>query len=211
MNAVEQRAVRLTDSFAGFRVATAFFLSGAAALIYQVIWQRLLFVVVGVDIESVTIVVSTFMMGLGVGAILGGWLADIFPRRILLVFCLFEAGIAVFGLLSTDFILLLGREFVGLSHASAALLSFLCLLIPTMCMGATLPMLIANAFRRSDNIGISTGSLYFINTAGAALGATLIGFILLYWLDIRESARLAACANLAASLIVATEMFTSRK
>jgi len=86
MNVVEQRAVRLTDSFAGFRVATAFFLSGAAALIYQVVWQRLLFVVVGVDIESVTIVVSTFMMGLGVGAILGGWLADIFPRRILLVF-----------------------------------------------------------------------------------------------------------------------------
>jgi xanthine/uracil permease len=54
------------------RIAFAFFLSGAVALIYQVCWQRLLFAVVGVDIESVTPIVSAFMLGLGLGAALGG-------------------------------------------------------------------------------------------------------------------------------------------
>jgi hypothetical protein len=51
------------------RVAAAFFLSGFAAAVYQVAWQRLLFVIVGVDIESITIIVSTLMLGLGVGAL----------------------------------------------------------------------------------------------------------------------------------------------
>ncbi len=55
-----------------------FFVSGGSALIYQVAWQRLLFSAFGVDIESITIVVSTFMLGLGCGALLGGQAADRF-------------------------------------------------------------------------------------------------------------------------------------
>ena len=46
-----------------------FMISGTAALIYQICWQRLLFEGFGVDMESVTIVVSTFMLGLGLGAL----------------------------------------------------------------------------------------------------------------------------------------------
>ena len=60
-----------------------FFLSGIAALVYQVCWQRMLFVAFGVDIESVTIIVSTFMFGLGARALLGGELADRYPRSAL--------------------------------------------------------------------------------------------------------------------------------
>ena len=55
-------------------LAVLFMLSGVAALIYQVVWQRLLFTLFGVNIESVTLIVSIFMFGLGVGAIVGGWL-----------------------------------------------------------------------------------------------------------------------------------------
>lgn len=186
------------------RIAAAFFLSGMAALIYQVAWQRLLFVVVGVDLESITIVVSTFMMGLGLGALIGGWIADRIPQRILVVFCLVEAGIALFGFMSVELILGLSHTFAGLSRSAAATLSFVILLFPTLCMGATLPMLIADAFRQSRNIGMSTGSLYFINTLGAALGAFAVGFVLFYWLDIRQSVAVAAATNLTASLIVAT-------
>lgn len=187
----------------GARIATAFFLSGAAALIYQVCWQRLLFIVVGVDIESVTIVVSTFMLGLGVGAALGGFVADLMPRRILPVFCLAEAGIALFGLLSVDLIQGSGLWFVGLPRMAAGVLSFLLLLIPTVFMGATLPMLVAHAFRASGNVGVSTGTLYFINTMGAALGATAVGFFLFYWLDVRQTVQVAAGLNLLASATVA--------
>ncbi len=188
------------------RIAMAFFLSGIAALVYQVAWQRLLFVVVGVDIESVTIVVSTFMFGLGVGAVLGGILADRFPRRILLAFCLFEAAIAAYGLISAELLVWSGHLFSRLDHPAAALLSFTLLLLPTLCMGATLPMLIANAFRSSGNVGVSTGTLYFINTLGAAIGAIAVGFFLFYWFDVRQTIAIAAGMNLAASAIVASAM-----
>lgn len=174
----------------------AFFLSGGAVLIDQVVWQRLLFVVVGVDIESVTIVVSSFMLGLGLGALLGGRLADAMPKRILLIFCLFEAGIWAFGLFSADLILTMGQLFAGVSRPVTALLSFLLLLFPTMCMGATLLMLVADAFRASRNVGVSTGGLYFINTAGAAAGASAVGFLLFYWLDVRQTLLAAATLNM---------------
>ena len=77
------------------RLAPLFFVSGAAALIYQVCWQRLLFTALGVDMESVTLIVSVFMLGLGLGALLGGQLADRFPGRALGLFAAAELGIIV--------------------------------------------------------------------------------------------------------------------
>ena len=52
-----------------------FFFSGFAALIYQIIWQRALFRILGVNIEAVTIVVTAFMIGLGLGSLAGGALS----------------------------------------------------------------------------------------------------------------------------------------
>ncbi|WP_457443007.1 fused MFS/spermidine synthase [Roseateles sp. P5_E4] len=187
-------------------VATAFFLSGFAALVYQLAWQRLLFVVVGVDIESVTIIVSTFMLGLGVGAVLGGQLADRWPNRILAAFCVFEALIALYGLASVDLLQTCAALFAGLSRPAAAALSFALLILPTVCMGATLPMLVAHGWQRSGNVGVSTGTLYFINTLGAACGAFAIGFVLLYWLDLRQVVWLASGLNAAASAVVALNL-----
>ena len=63
-----------------------FTLSGIAALIYQICWQRLLFTAFGVDIESITIIISVFMLGLGLGALAGGRLADKYPHKIILFF-----------------------------------------------------------------------------------------------------------------------------
>ena len=57
-----------------------FFFSGFPALIYQLTWQRALFRIFGVNIESVTIVVTAFMLGLGIGSLAGGWLSN--RRRI---------------------------------------------------------------------------------------------------------------------------------
>jgi predicted membrane-bound spermidine synthase len=160
--------------------------------------------VVGVDIESITIIVSTFMLGLGVGAAIGGVIADRFPGRILLVFCLFEAAIAVYGLISIDLLSSSAYWFDGLSRPAAAVLSFSLLLPPTVCMGATLPMLVAHAFKASQNVGVSTGTLYFINTLGAALGAFAVGYFMLYWLDLAQTVRVAVAANVASSGIIAT-------
>lgn len=187
-------------------VAAAFFLSGFAAIVYQLAWQRLLFVVVGVDIESVTIIVSTFMLGLGVGAVLGGLLADRWPHRILAAFCVAEALIALYGLVSVDLLQTCAALFAGLSRPAAAGMSFALLILPTVCMGATLPMLVAHGWQRSGSVGVSTGTLYFINTLGAASGAFVIGFVLLYWLDLRQVVWLAAGLNAAASTVVALSL-----
>ena len=165
-------------------LAAPFFLSGVAALIYQVCWQRLLFAAFGVDIESITIIVSTFMLGLGVGALVGGQLADRFPERIIALFALAEFGIGLFGLLSPTVIREVGRLTIQAPLPIMAAANFLLLLIPTVLMGATLPMLVAFLVRTIGNVGVSIGGLYFINTAGAAIGALAVGFLLLYYFDL---------------------------
>ena len=65
-------------------VYVLFFISGFPALIYQIVWQRALFTIYGVNIESVTLVVSAFMLGLGLGSLLGGMVSRI-PRLLVLV------------------------------------------------------------------------------------------------------------------------------
>ena len=85
-------------------LAGIFFISGLSALIYQVCWQRLLFTGFGVDLTSITVIVSAFMAGLGVGAFFGGRIADKYPQNFILIFCLIELGIGCFGFFSHKFI-----------------------------------------------------------------------------------------------------------
>src|SRR5947209_13701883 len=61
-------------------VAALFFCSGFPALIYQIVWQRALFAIYGVNVQSVAVVVSAFMLGLGIGRLVGGRLSGRFPR-----------------------------------------------------------------------------------------------------------------------------------
>jgi MFS family permease len=61
-----------------------FFLSGFPALLYQIVWQRALFTLYGVNIESVTMIVTVFMLGLGMGSLAGGWLSSRPGIRLLL-------------------------------------------------------------------------------------------------------------------------------
>src|SRR5215470_11021329 len=93
---VHRRLIALTGAL--------FFLSGFAALLYQVAWQRELFGWYGVDLDSVSTIVSVFMLGLGVGAMAGGWLADRFPGRRILIFSLIELTMGAFGFFSLDII-----------------------------------------------------------------------------------------------------------
>jgi len=176
-------------------LAVPFFLSGVAALVYQVCWQRLLFVAFGVDIESITIIVSTFMLGLGIGALAGGQLADRFPDRIVAMFALAEVGIGLFGLASPQVIESVGALTVRQSLPVIALANFLALLVPTLLMGATLPMLVAFLVRAAGSVGVSIGGLYFVNTLGAATGALAVGFVLLDFIELNAAIHVAAAIN----------------
>ncbi|MFI4890568.1 MAG: fused MFS/spermidine synthase [Steroidobacterales bacterium] len=186
---------------AHYRVVLLFFVSGAAALVYQVCWQRLLFESVGVDMESVTIIVSTFMLGLGLGSLAGGELADRYPGRTLELFALIELATALFGILSPALIRAAGAAAVNRPAAVIAAVNFGLLLIPTTLMGATLPILVTRLVRRYRNLGVSVGLLYFANTLGAALGAGLTGFVALYYIGLAATIYSAAALNVAVSAL----------
>jgi len=180
-------------------LAFPFFLSGVAALAYQVCWQRLLFIALGSDIDSITIIVSTFMLGLGVGSLLGGQMADRYPDRILTLFAAAEAGIGAFGVLSPHLIAGLGKLIIHQGLAMTAAANFTLLLIPTTLMGATLPMLVALLVRRQSTVGVSIGGLYCLNTFGAAAGALAVGFLCFYFFEINTVIYAAAAINFAVS------------
>jgi MFS family permease len=179
-----------------------FMISGTAALIYQICWQRLLFEGFGVDIESVTIVVSTFMLGLGLGALIGGEVADRYPNRVIAMFAIIELATATFGVCSPFLIRAVSAAAVNGSLATIAAVNFGLLLVPTTLMGATLPILVTHVVRHYRNLGVSVGVLYFANTLGAALGAGFTGFVALYYFGLTSTIYIAAALNVAVSAAV---------
>lgn len=169
-----------------------FALSGAAALIYQVAWQRMLFTVFGVDLQSVTVIVTVFMLGLGVGGLVGGWLADRLRSICFRLFLLGEVLIGFFGVLSPKFI---GSLFYVYDPFFIFIESFLLLLFPTVLMGATLPLLSVSLVDRGLIVGDAVGKLYSFNTLGAALGCLLSGFFLFSFLGLKMVIYFAALLN----------------
>ncbi len=183
------------------RLGPLFFVSGVAALAYQICWQRLLFTVFGVDIDSITIIVSVFMLGLGTGALLGGILADHWPKLTLILFALAECGIGLFGWLSPDLIRGAGELFVDVPAWGVAVVTFTLLLFPTALMGATLPLLVAHVTRLWGHVGKSIGMLYQVNTAGAATGVAIVGLAWFLLFDLDTAIRTAAVLNVLVSIL----------
>lgn len=173
-----------------------FFFSGCSALIYQIMWQRMLFTIFGVDLVSITIIVSVFMFGLGLGGLLGGRLADRMPHHLLSLYVIIEILIAMFGFTSPDLFEIVGNIILTNNELVTAAICYLILSVPTLLMGATFPILVVHVNRSLQNIGESVGILYFANTVGAALGAYLAGFVLLYYLDAAGVVACAAALNL---------------
>ena len=108
-----------------------FFLSGLAALVYQLIWQRALFTIYGTNTESVTIVVAAFMMGLGIGSLLGVELSKRLRIPLLVVFAILEILIGLYGVVSLSLFDWVGTMTLGASVAMAGVMSFLAVLVPT--------------------------------------------------------------------------------
>lgn len=178
-------------------VSLVFWASGFASLLYQVIWQRKLFTIYGTNIEAITVVVTAFMLGLGLGSLVGGALSRNPERRILVVFGLVELGIGLYGALSVPLIEWVGARTVQVSLAGAGVLAFALVLIPTLLMGATLPLLVAHLVRQTSDVGRSVGLLYFVNTLGAAAGAYAAVQFVLGRFGLQGSVWVAAAVNAA--------------
>jgi hypothetical protein len=182
--------------------ATAFFASGAAALVYQVAWQRILALHTGVGLYSVTMIVASFMAGLGIGSHVGGALSSrLNPSRALLAFGVLEVMIAVFGVASVPLYYdLLYTRAPGLYAApwAAGALHFASLLPPTALMGMSLPFLSRALVADTASAGRTIGVLYGINMLGAGTGALLTPWVLVRHLGLPGAVLVAAAANAAA-------------
>jgi len=178
-----------------------FFISGFSSIIYQIAWQKLLFQNLGSDIESSTIIVSTFMAGLGTGALLGGYISSKF-KNVIFYFCIFELIIGLYGLISYELFLITSNYFIKSSFVILILTNFFIFLVPTVLMGATLPLLIIFILKKYKNIGNATGKLYKVNTFGAAFGSIVTGFIIFIYLDLKQSIFLAALLNIFLSYFI---------
>jgi spermidine synthase len=186
-------------------VVGCFFLSGATALVYEVLWIRMLGLVFGHTVFAVTTVLAAFMAGLGLGSWVFGRIADR-QARPLRLYGLLEIGVGVFCLLVPLLLPVvesiyrglargLGLSFFAFSLAQFALILLL-LLPPTTLMGATLPVLSRLFATEASSLGRRVGFLYALNTLGAMVGTGLAGYVLLPSLGMRATLLLAATVNL---------------
>ncbi|TAK12165.1 MAG: hypothetical protein EPO35_11650 [Acidobacteria bacterium] len=178
-----------------------FLLSGFAAIIYQLIWQRALLTSYGANSETVTVVVAAFMLGLGAGSLAGGELSQRSRWSLPALFAAMELGIAVCGVASLPVFAAVSRWTLTVSPVVSAVTVFLLLLVPTALMGATLPMLVAYTARYSAAVGRAVGSLYSINALGSALGAGAAIVIVFSSLGQQRSVWLAASLNIVIALV----------
>ncbi|RPI00570.1 MAG: MFS transporter, partial [Calditrichaeota bacterium] len=188
-----------------------FFFSGLSALVYQTIWIRQFSLVFGVDVFATATVLTAFMAGLALGSYLFGRLVDR-DNRPLRLFALLELGIAVFAVLFP--LSFSGLEWLyGALYRSLSLgfyatqlyrfaLAFFFLLIPTMLMGGTLPVLSRIFVKRVTVLGSNVGKLYSINNLGALIGCFLSGFFLIRWLGQHSSMMVAALLNFFNAIVV---------
>ncbi|MBI4870997.1 MAG: fused MFS/spermidine synthase [Candidatus Riflebacteria bacterium] len=185
-------------------VLACFFVSGAAGLVYEVVWERYLRTVFGCTTGAVAAVLAVFMGGLALGGWLFGRLADRSPDRLAL-YARLELGCTalalafpwLFGLVgSVHAWLIRGLEEPGAGIAVARLmLSAALLLPPTMLMGGTLPVMARHlgAKRR-------LATLYAVNSLGAAAGCVAAGFVLIDRLGLTATLNLAALLNATAAM-----------
>jgi spermidine synthase len=172
-----------------------FFVSGFPALIYQLAWQRALFTVYGVNVEAVTVVVTSFMLGLGFGSVFGGFLSRWRPFPPLVLFGVIELGIALAGVVSLGVIRQIGAVTLEWPSAATSAITLGLLFIPTVLMGATLPILVDYLARLSGNIGRSVGLLYFVNTLGSASACFAVAIWIMARFRMQGSVNLAAAIN----------------
>ena len=186
-----------------------FAVSGAAALIYEVVWTRLLTLQMGHGIAAASTVLAAFMGGLAIGAAIAGRRGGrLSPERALRVYAGLELTIGVLALLLPVALtavrpLLVTAYADGQGGASFAFLrlatSVLLLALPAAAMGATFPIASRWTVRGASSAAQEAGGLYAANTLGAATGAVLAGFVLIPALGLNGATWVGVALNITAA------------
>jgi spermidine synthase len=197
-----------------------FAVSGFCAMAYEVIWTKLLGLIVGPTTYSFTIILVTFILGLALGSVFFGFLADRIKRPIHLLICT-QLAAALFALLLSQ---LLGnsqfffaklmyhfQDNFALLNISKAGILFGLLVLPTLCLGATFP-LVGKIYTKSVlKVGRSIGFAYAINTVGAVSGSFCAGFVLIPLAGKEKGLSLVTGLQILTSLLIAAFVLGKEK
>jgi spermidine synthase len=163
-------------------VLRLFFLSGLSGILFEILWTRIFTFLLGGTTQSVSAVITAFMLGLGVGSAVFGRLVDGRVRRPLVLYGLLELGVALSGL----------AAFYGFQHIESLyaalytrapqatvkwlvfLIAFVFIAIPATLIGGTLPALVRHAVEKAEGVKAALGRLYALNSLGSSAGAILM-------------------------------------
>ena len=173
-------------------ILCCFFLSGFAALLYEVVWLRQFAIIFGTSEFALAVVLSAYLAGLSLGASIAGRFVHR-VRRPVLTYAILElviAGTAVAVPIALQFArVVLVELFGGQAEPTDAggifqvlfiiASTFIIIMVPTGAMGATLPLLTRHAVRNESEVGGRVGLLYTINTLGAVVGILTAAFVFL--------------------------------
>lgn len=191
------------------KISTSYFLvflSGAAALIYEVVWQRYLSILLGAQAKATAIVLAVFLGGMSVGYFYYGQLSKRKNLSVFRIFCFIEIGLAAWATLFPFLFHFLFRNMAYLYGGSQGTNLFIDILVsiglmglPTVLMGASIPLLTQGLSQNLSSSSRLHSRLYGFNTLGAAVGAFLAGFVLIP----ENSFRLALSFGVMLNLVVA--------
>ena len=185
-----------------------FILSGAAGLIYEIVWSRQLVLVFGNTTQAVSAILTGFFGGMAIGATVGGRIADR-VRSPLRLYGVLEIVLVVVVLVTPVTFTLINDAYRGIYPAlegtpflalARLVLAVLALAPATIMMGATFPALVRH-FTRSSALSQAFGRLYFANTMGAVAGTLLAGLILIELFGLSGALRIGAVCSGIAGLV----------
>ena len=192
-----------------FAILGCFFMSGAAGLVYQVAWAKALGLIFGHTVYAAAVVLAVFMAGLAFGSVYLSRLAKGHTNPVRL-YAWIEFLIAATGALSLAGLVSVRSLYVFVypvvSGSQVPLLALrlfgvtAVLFLPTLLMGATLPILVQGLAHTSTNLGAGVSQLYWVNTLGAVAGTLIAGFVLLPTWGLRATICCAAAVNVLAGL-----------
>jgi spermidine synthase len=180
--------------------------SGCSALIYEIVWFQLLQLAIGSTSVSLGVLLATFMGGLCIGSLALPRVRALKHEHPLRVYAALEFGIAVCGILVLFALPFINRVYIAGAESGLpgmllrGLIAAICLLPPTILMGASLPAIVRGI--ESTPRGVSWWSwLYGINLAGAIFGTLFAGFYLLRIYNMATATYVAAAINVAVAVI----------
>lgn len=185
-------------------VLLLFVLSGLTSLVYQVVWFRMFALVFGNTVLASSTVLSVFFLGLAIGSLVIGRYADRIERKVLF-YGILEGSIGIYALIFPLILSAMSGTYISLYRSFGEGLSLnliragisgLLLLLPTIFMGGTFPLIARYWIESMDKFRRGVSVLYFVNTSGAVIGTVLAGFLLIAQFGIRTTTAITATLNI---------------